>query len=296
MPADTGFYACAKKRLLAAKIGTDEEGGYRHLQGVQFCLREGFRRFAAGYLVTLPCVTPLLIGWAPHQVIGCLYILHGLLLAPMFIPNGSAYGPVQRRFQTREKEVFLTLDDGPDPVATPRVLELLAGHDAKACFFVIGRKAQAFPELVRAIVAHGHELGNHTATHPERGFWARIWRGIAREVDACSKAITAAAPTPVRWFRAPVGFTSPFVYPVLRERQLQVMGWSVWARDAGERDSMTAVNRVLKAVRPGAVIVMHPEWRAPDGSYPGLVCLEKVLVELQGMGYRCVLPPTETFA
>jgi len=263
---------------------------------VRFCLREGFRRFVVGYLVTLPCVTPVLISWVPHPVIGCLYILHGLLFAPTFIPNGSVYGPVLRRFKTREKEVFLTLDDGPDPVATPRVMELLAAYEAKACFFVIGHKAQAFPELVRAVVAQGHELGNHTASHQERGFWARIWRGVAREVDACSQAIATVVATPVRWFRAPVGLTNPFVYPVVRERHLQVLGWSAWAQDARRGDGAAAVNRVLKAVQPGVVIVMHPEWRAPDGSYPGLSCLEKVLVELETMGYRCVIPSTETFA
>ncbi len=257
--------------------------------------KEWFRRFAAGYLVALPCVTPLLVFCVRHEVIGGLYILHALLFAPTFVPNGSAYGPVLRRFVTQKKEVFLTLDDGPDPAVTPRVLELLSTHDAKACFFVVGNKVSESPGLLRDMVARGHEVGNHTASHREKCFWSKLWRGAAREVDECSLAIAAAAPAHVRWFRAPVGLTSPFVYPAVRARNLQVLGWSAWARDAGSRDDAEVVGRVLEAVRPGAVIVMHPEWRAPDGSFPQLACLEKVLVELDAMGYRCVLPPTEAF-
>ena len=258
-------------------------------------MQEGFRRFVSGYLVALPCVTPLLVACVPHQVIGCLYILHGLLFAPTLIPNGSAYGPVLRRFKTQRKEVYLTLDDGPDPELTPRVLELLAEHDAKACFFVIGKKVRESPGLVRDLLGRGHEVGNHTASHREKSFLVSLWNGAAREVDECSQEIAAAAPVHIRWFRAPVGMTNPFIYPVLRARNLQVLGWSAWARDAGSREESAVVKRVIGAVQPGSVIVMHPEWRAPDGSSQGLVCLEKVLVELGAMGYRCVIPPTEAF-
>ena len=258
-------------------------------------MKEGFRRFVSGYLVALPCATPLLIACVPHQVIGCLYILHALLFAPTLIPNGSAYGPVLRRFKTQRKEVYLTLDDGPDPAVTPRVLQLLAAHDAKACFFVVGKNVRRHPDLVREIVAGGHEGANHTESHHERTFLLRLWRGAAREVDGCSQEIAAAAPAHVRWFRAPVGMTNPFVYPVLRAQNLQVLGWSDWARDAGSPDVAAVVKRVIQSVQPGAVIVMHPEWRSPDGSFPGMACLEKVLVELGAMGYRCVIPPTESF-
>jgi peptidoglycan/xylan/chitin deacetylase (PgdA/CDA1 family) len=262
---------------------------------VRTLAKEWFRRFAAGYLVALPCVTPLLVLCVRHEVVGCLYILHALLFAPTFVPNGSAYGPVIRRFNTSKMEVFLTLDDGPDPAVTPRVLEILSAHHAKACFFVVGSKVRESAGLVRDMVARGHEVGNHTASHRERSFWGKLWRGVAREVDECSRAITAAAPAHVRWFRTPVGLTSPFVYPAVRARNLQVLGWSAWARDAGSRYDAEVVGRVLEAVRPGAVIVMHPEWRAPDGSFPQLACLEKVLAELGAMGYRCVIPRTETF-
>jgi peptidoglycan/xylan/chitin deacetylase (PgdA/CDA1 family) len=265
-------------------------------KGVQFYLREWFRGFAGWYLILIPFIAIAMVGHVPHQVIGCTLILHGLLFAPTFIPNASVYGPVMRRFKAEKKEVFLTLDDGPDPVATPRVLELMAAHQAKGCFFVVGEKARKFPALVRDIAAQGHELANHTESHRERHFWVLGWGGVSREVDACSEAIASAASAPVRWFRAPVGFTNPFVHSVVQKRNLRVLGWSAWARDTGKADCDEAVQRVLRAVRPGAVIVLHPEWRAPDGSYPALECFEKVLVELEAMGYRYALPPTGAFA
>jgi peptidoglycan-N-acetylglucosamine deacetylase len=261
----------------------------------RFRLRENFRRFAAGYLLALPCATPFLIACVPPQIIGILFLFHALLFAPTLIPNGSAYGPVLRRFNTHRKEVYLTLDDGPDAEATPRVQQLLAAHNAKACFFLIGKKVRECPDLLQKMLDGGHEIGNHTASHRRGSFAVQLWHGVAREVDGCTQEIAAAVPSRIRWFRSPVGMTSPFVYPVLRSRDLQAMGWSVWARDAGSRDVAKIVKRVIRSVHPGAVIVMHPEWRAPDGSFPGLECLEKLLVELGAMGYRCVIPPTGSF-
>ena len=256
-----------------------------------FARQELLRRFVAGYFVISPVVALGLIPFVPHQVIGAMFMVHGILVAPSLIPNRAWFGPVIKRFDTKEKVVCLTLDDGPDATATPQVLALLEEYDAKACFFVIGRKVREHPELVRQIAAAGHELGNHTDSHRERWFWAELWKGVAREVDSCSKAIFAATGVRPRWFRSPAGMTSPFVHPVLREREMQVLGWSVRAKDAWISNDMTkAARRVIQAVRPGAVLLLHPEWRASDGTNRGMTCLETVLRELRSMGYRCVLP------
>lgn len=258
--------------------------------------KEFFRRFTAAYLVTAPVVALALIPIVPHPVIGSLLLLHGFLLIPTFIPNSGWFGPVLRHFHTSEKQVLLTLDDGPDPEATPQVLELLRTCDAKACFFVVGEKVRAHPELARMIADDGHELANHTDSHRERWFWAELWRGVAHEADACSRAIRDATGRDTRWFRAPVGMTNPFVHPVVRRRGLRILGWSARAKDAGNGARIAAASaRVIAAVGPGAVIVLHPERKAPDGSRPGLSCLETVLRELRSMGYRCILPADSDF-
>ena len=87
------------------------------------------------------------------------------------------------RFETPRREVWLTIDDGPDPVHTPKMLALLRDFEAKATFFVIGQRAAQFPDLVKAIRDAGHEVANHTATHPSASFWAFTPRQIAREID-----------------------------------------------------------------------------------------------------------------
>ena len=274
-----------------AKTGRIDGVQRVHFKRVTPRCKEWFRQLAVAYLVATPVVALLLVHWVPHQMLGCMFILHGLVLVPTFIPNGGWFGPIVRRFETQEKEVFLTLDDGPDPELTPRVLELLAVHDAKACFFVIGRKVREAPGLARAIVERGHELGNHTDSHRPRWFWSCLWRGVAREVEGCSRSIRDAAGVVPRWFRSPVGFSSPFVFPVIRAANLRLLGWSAWAKDCGEDAPETAAARVLKAVRPGAIIVIHPECKGADGTAPGFKCLELVLCELSRQGYRCVLPP-----
>jgi peptidoglycan/xylan/chitin deacetylase (PgdA/CDA1 family) len=168
----------------------------------------------------------------------------------------------------------------------------LKQFDAKACFFVIGRKVREHPQLARDIVAQGHELANHTDSHRERWFWSELWRGVGREIDSCSAAITETTGQRPRWFRSPVGMNNPYVAPVVRNRGMRTLGWSANARDAGGdgADVATCVARVLDGVRPGSILVLHPEWCAPDGEPHGLTCLEIVLQGLKERGFRCVLP------
>jgi len=254
--------------------------------------RESFRRFVVAYLIAAPVVAFFLIPFVPHPVIGGILLLHGLLLAPTFVPNGAWFSPVVRRFATLEKEVILTLDDGPDPELTPQVLELLKAYDAKACFFVVGRKVREYPELVCQIAAGGHELANHTYSHRERWFWAELWSGAGREIDACSNEITKATGKRTRWFRPPVGMSNPFLYPEVHRRQMQTLGWSTRAKDAIDGiDTAACAARVIDEVKPGCVILMHPEWRGPSNTHQGLACLEMVMQGLKNLGYRCVLPP-----
>ena len=241
--------------------------------------------------MTAPALAFVLIPFVPHQVIGCALMLHGFLLAPAFIPNGQWFGPQIRRFTTQNKEVFLTLDDGPDPELTPHVLDLLKKYEARACFIVIGRKVNENPEMARQIVAQGHELAIHTYSHRERWFWAELWQGVAREMDACSREIMKATGQRTRWFRPPVGMCNPYVHPEARRRGMQTLGWSSRARDAVRGiDRAACAARVLEAVRPGCVIMLHPEWRAPNEEHQGVACLEIVLQGLANLGYRCVLP------
>jgi peptidoglycan/xylan/chitin deacetylase (PgdA/CDA1 family) len=213
-----------------------------------------------------------------------LWILAGLLL-----PNHRGLVPTATRFATDGREVWLTIDDGPEPATTLSMLDLLDQHGAKATFFTIGRKAATHPELVREIVRRGHTLGNHTQTHPLVTFWLAGRGRTARELGACDVVLTgsaAAAP----WFRAPAGIKTLFLRRILGEQGKVLVGWSARGRETFSRSTAAPLRRLLSRVRPGAILVVHECSRhGPER----IALLSALLDRLSADGYRCVIPASE---
>lgn len=130
---------------------------------------------------------------------------------------------------SRPDEFALTFDDGPNPAATPYLLEVLAKAGVRATFFLIGGFVRQCPELVREIAAAGHVVGNHTMTHP----WL-AWQGehrIREELRGASAAIEDVLGKPVRYFRAPHGARNPTVLRVVREMRMTAVQWNVICQD-----------------------------------------------------------------
>jgi peptidoglycan/xylan/chitin deacetylase (PgdA/CDA1 family) len=126
-------------------------------------------------------------------------------------------------------EVALTFDDGPNDVATPRLLELLARHKVRATFFSIGNFARLQPALVREIVAAGHLLCNHTMTHPRLS--TALARRVRQELGDCSALLEDIAGVPMRYFRPPFGSRRPVVLRLARELGLTPVMWNVTGFD-----------------------------------------------------------------
>ena len=149
----------------------------------------------------------------------------------------------------------LTFDDGPNPSATPQLLELLAKYGVKATFFVIGRQVRVFPALAREIVERGHEIGNHTETHP-----SLIWltsAGIADELDRCDEAISSAAGVTARWMRPPYGYRNPLLNGVVARRgNAGVAMWSIAARDWKTEAAEPVIERLRRA-RGGDMVLLQ---------------------------------------
>ncbi|WP_042433071.1 polysaccharide deacetylase family protein [Streptacidiphilus anmyonensis] len=151
--------------------------------------------------------------------------------------------------------VALTFDDGPDPVHTRRVLEILERYGARATFFCVGHHVAALPDEVRRIAAAGHEVGNHSWSHP---FLPDLTPDELREqIDRTTEAVaavTGAAPTR---FRPPYGALTPEVLAVLERHPATLTMWDVdsrdWTRPGPERIAAT----VLGAAGPGSVVLMH---------------------------------------
>lgn len=182
-------------------------------------------------------------------------MLAAVLCGAVLRPSCQWLGPVI--FRNHGRAIRITIDDGPDPRDTPALLDLLDRHQVKAVFFMIGAKVAAHPELAREVLRRGHEIGNHTMTHPQAGFWcAGPWR-TRREIADCQRVITEVTGVAPRWFRAPVGHRNLFTHPVAAELGLEVMAWNRRGYDAVETDAAKALARITPNLGPGDIVLTH---------------------------------------
>lgn len=214
-----------------------------------------------------------------------------IFLGPTLIPNCSWNGPVIRRLPATKRKVWLTIDDGPDPHDTPEILDVLARHEARATFFAIGRKVWRYPAAARAITDAGHDLQNHTWSHHECSFWAATPACAREEIDATNHAIRMVAAQTPAFFRAPAGLTNPFVHSAAARAGLRIAGWSVRGYDGVAHDPPTVVNRIIRGLHPGAIILLHEGPVA--GIRPGTRArtLEQLLRKLKTLGYETAPQP-----
>jgi len=154
----------------------------------------------------------------------------------------------------RAKCVALTFDDGPMP-GTGELLDILARQHVKVTFFLIGRNAATYPDLVRREAAEGHELANHSWSHTDlgRASGAKVESELARTQDAIRKA---SGVTPLL-MRPPYGSTDTTVAGVAKRLKLAQVLWAVDPLDWQVRDTGAVERRVLKGVRPGMIVLMH---------------------------------------
>lgn len=181
--------------------------------------------------------------------------------------------------------VWLTIDDGPSD-DTLRILDLLDQHDARATFFMVGARAAAQPGLVREVLRRGHELGNHSQSHPQAWFWALGPRALMREIGDCQRTLASIAGQPPRWYRSVVGMTNPFAAAALRRHGLARVGWSARGFDGVGCTPETAVARITGKLVPGAIVLLH------EGAAHGhnVAIVEAVLRQLQARGLQARLP------
>jgi len=238
-------------------------------------------RLLAAYFLITGRKRVRVAAWAAHDF---------LWLYPTLMRNCDWHGEVVTRFETSEREVWLTIDDGPDVSDTPDILAQLAAHEARATFFVIGKKADRHPELCRRIVDEGHSLGNHTYTHPAGRWWLYPRFLMRREIRRANQAILAATGTIPAYFRSPVGMNNLSVHPVTHAAGHRVIGWSAAGCDGCKGVPSAVARRIMRAVRPGSIILLHQSGMARRR----VLALAHLLEELSAAGYRCVLPPAES--
>lgn len=224
--------------------------------------------------------------------LGALVADHALLTIAGLLPRSNLLGPNATRLPAAAAargEIALTIDDGPDPEVTPRVLDLLDAAGARASFFCIGWRARENPTLCREIVARGHRVENHGDSHS----WAFATFGPARmkadiaAAQASLAEITGQAP---HFFRPTAGLRNPFLDPVLASLDLKLAAWTRRGYDTREGRPDVVLGRLTRNLAAGDILLMHDGHaaRTPGGDPAILTVLPALLLRLREQGLRPV--------
>jgi peptidoglycan/xylan/chitin deacetylase (PgdA/CDA1 family) len=193
--------------------------------------------------------------------------------------QGLRYSKLIRGLPDR-KEIALTFDDGPHPWYTPKLLAVLKRYGVKATFFLVGKMAEQHPQLVRAEVAAGHSIGNHTYHHVSL---VRIPDDdVVAEIKSCGQVLRAITGRAPRWFRPPGGEYDPGV-----AESSEALGYTMvlWTDDPGDYafpGERVILSRTLERAANGGILLLH------DGVQQTLDVLPRILEQLQARGYRFV--------
>ena len=152
-------------------------------------------------------------------------------------------------------KIALTFDDGPHPRYTAQILDILEKYKIKATFFVIGINAKNYPDAMVNVIKHGHEIGNHTFSHPHVSCLNPST--LKNEVEQCETAIYELTDHKTKLFRPPEGFIDADVRTVLRDLDYKVILWDIDTRDWANTDPHDISNYVIKNVTSGDIILMH---------------------------------------
>jgi len=170
-------------------------------------------------------------------------------------PTGQWFGRTFTGLDRGSKLLALTFDDGPNDPYTLRLLEILAKHEVRATFFVIGRYVQQRPDMVRELVNAGHVVGNHTFSHPLLIF--KTLATIKNELETCRRALIDAVGEPSNLFRPPFGGRRPAILRIAWQLDLEPVMWNVTGYDWNAPSAEHIERKVVNRVRGGDVILLH---------------------------------------
>ncbi len=225
---------------------------------------------------------------------------HALLFLASLLPRGRWLGANLRRLPAGPvRAVALTFDDGPDPDVTPRVLSILAEHGARASFFCIGERAQAHPQIVRAIVDAGHSVENHSDRHlPWFAFLTP--RAMRREIANAQTRLTQLTGRAPAYFRAPAGMRNPATGLVLAALGLHLVSWTRRGFDTVTPDPARVTRRLVRNLAAGDILLLHDGASAKSrGGQPVVLDVLPRLLEhltLEGLAVVPIPPPAGSAA
>ncbi|SEJ54031.1 Peptidoglycan/xylan/chitin deacetylase, PgdA/CDA1 family [Dyadobacter sp. SG02] len=170
----------------------------------------------------------------------------------------------------RVKAIALTFDDGPDPDSTPRILDTLLENDLKATFFVIGKKAVNHPELLRRIVDEGHTIANHSYSHH---YLIALFstQKLRTDIQRCNEAIRDITGRVPVFFRPPFGVTNPRYVTVLKDLQMQSIGWSLRSMDTRAKNKYQLIQKIISKLKPKDIVLLHDHLSLTADTLPDII-------------------------
>ncbi|MCF0190663.1 MAG: polysaccharide deacetylase family protein [Marinilabiliaceae bacterium] len=173
-------------------------------------------------------------------------------------------------------KVMLTYDDGPDPINTPKLLDVLDKYNIKATFFMIGEKVDKYPDIVKEVAKRGHTIGNHTYFHnPWHNF--HIHRQYMSELKRTDESMRKLG-IDVKDFRPPLGITTPTVASSCTRMKYRTWGWTIRSFDTMSTPREKVVSRVVKRLKPKAIILLHDRMDDVD------IVTEKIIIATKEKG------------
>lgn len=197
--------------------------------------------------------------------------------------NSQMFVKTECHFTPEGSEIMLTFDDGPDPVQTPKLLDLLDTYEAKGIFFFIGKKMETYPEMVKIVSEKGHEIGSHSYSHGY-GFDFLSAEKVKNELLQTEKIIKRITGKKTTFFRPPYGITNPNIAKALQSFSYRVLGWNIRSFDTVIQSPEKLEKRVLKRIKPGSIILMH------DTASAAPEVLERILIFMKEKGFSTRLP------
>jgi peptidoglycan/xylan/chitin deacetylase (PgdA/CDA1 family) len=210
-----------------------------------------------------------------------------------FFPGTGYFLPIITHGKSAQKAVAITFDDGPDPLSTSKLLDLLSKYTVKATFFVSGKNAARYPELMNAIIQAGHTVGNHTFHH-DTLIMLKGKNALTKEIESAQNVLKTYGIRPFV-FRPPAGITNPVLGGILAAFGMHCVNFRCRAFDTGNRKIQNLAKKILHRVRPGDIILLHdtiPVKKTDNTLSNWLNEIEKILVGLKKKGLS-ILPLSE---
>lgn len=213
--------------------------------------------------------------------VALLLILLSLVLISSFKIGWKFYLPSICKIKTGLKDVVLTFDDGPHPEYTPKLLDLLKEKGIHATFFVVGERANRYPEIVKRLAEDGHKLGIHSYYH-KPSFTLLSKRATIKDLSDSKTLLEKITGDEISLFRPPYGVTNPNIAGAVKSLKLKSIGWSIRSFDTVGKSEDKVVDKIERSLSPGAIILLHD--RLPDC----VSLVSKLLTVLDNKGYKVV--------